>query len=182
MNIKFNRGRGMQQHTILLVTIIIMACVALPFLFAASAAKDKGPQVGWLGYGAQRSLVAAMLVVGVAVTGISLAVWPHSVSAGPARQVVNVTGHQWYWEIEDVRLVTGSPVVFNVHTEDVNHGLGVYDADFRLIVQIQAMPGYLNQVQYTFEKPGKYRILCMEFCGVAHHDMTSEFTVSAAKS
>ena len=60
--------------------------------------------------------------------------------------------------------------------------MGVYDADYRLIFQVQAMPGYLNRVQHTFEKPGTYQVLCMEFCGVGHHDMTAKFTVSGERS
>jgi len=39
------------------------------------------------------------------------------------------------------------------------------------------MPGYTNRFQHTFHGAGKYKIICMEFCGIAHHDMTEEFTV-----
>ena len=57
--------------------------------------------------------------------------------------------------------------------------MGVYDEETRLLFQTQGMPGYVNKVSYTFDKPGTYRVLCMELCGVAHHDMISEFTVVA---
>jgi cytochrome c oxidase subunit 2 len=164
-----------------------MACVALPFLLAARSSGQIDPghlDFGrlWLGSGAQRWLVVCMLLFGVVLTYASLAAWPHRVSATSNAQTVNVTGSQWYWEIDKAQLVAGEPVVFNVHTQDVNHGMGIYDDAFQLLVQVQAMPGYLNRIQYTFEKPGKYRILCMEFCGVSHHDMTAEFIVSAEKT
>jgi cytochrome c oxidase subunit 2 len=39
------------------------------------------------------------------------------------------------------------------------------------------MPGYINKVEFVFDNPGQYRVLCMEFCGVGHHDMNDEFEV-----
>lgn len=168
----------MHQNTILLVTLVGMACVAFPFAIVARGARQAETAKGWLGPGTQRGLVVGMLLLGAAVTYASLAVWPHRVTATTETQTLNVTGFQWYWEVDKTRIVTGKPVVFNVHTQDVNHGMGIYDADYHLIFQVQAMPGYLNRVQYTFEKPGVYRVLCMEFCGIGHQDMTTEFTVS----
>lgn len=169
----------MHQNALLLITIVGMACVALPFALTALAAGRTGLSKGWLGAGAQRGLVVAMLLFGAAVTYGSLDVWPHSIARGGDVQTLNVTGIQWFWEVDTTRIVTGRPVVFNVHTQDVNHGMGVYDADYHLLFQVQAMPGYLNRVQHTFDKPGTYRILCMEFCGIGHQDMIAEFTVSA---
>ena len=93
---------------------------------------------------------------------------------------MNVTGHQWFWEFEPKTVRAGSPVIFNVHAGDVNHGMGIYDSDKRLLFQVQAMPGYVNRVEHTFEKPGTYQILCMEFCGIAHHVMITDLAVTAA--
>jgi cytochrome c oxidase subunit 2 len=53
------------------------------------------------------------------------------------------------------------------------------DASGRLLLQVQAMPGYVNQVQYTFDTPGTYHVICLEYCGVAHHAMAADFTVAA---
>ena len=43
------------------------------------------------------------------------------------------------------------------------------------------MPGHTNRLAYTFTQPGKYRVLCLEYCGLAHHGMMTEFEVVAAK-
>lgn len=40
------------------------------------------------------------------------------------------------------------------------------------------MPGYVNRLVHTFDRPGRYRLLCLEFCGVVHHDMVAEFEVT----
>ena len=41
------------------------------------------------------------------------------------------------------------------------------------------MPGVTNRLVHTFTQPGKYRILCLEYCGLAHHGMILEFDVVA---
>ncbi len=76
----------------------------------------------------------------------------------------------------------GRPVEFRVTAGDVNHGMGVYDETLRLLVQVQAMPGFTNRLVYTFAEPGTYRLLCLEYCGLAHHGMIAELKVTAAPS
>ena len=49
------------------------------------------------------------------------------------------------------------------------------------LAQTQGMPGYVNQVRYVFERTGTYRVLCLEFCGIAHHDMIGQFDVVASE-
>jgi len=43
----------------------------------------------------------------------------------------------------------------------------------------EPMPGYINKLRYTFTTPGTYRVLCLEYCGVAHHEMAADITVAA---
>jgi len=112
---------------------------------------------------------------------ISLREWPHKHSGDDAI-VVNLTSGQWWWDIDTTALPIGKKVEFYLTTEDVNHGLGIYDPDMRLLVQVQAMPGYRNKMVYTFDRLGTYTILCMEFCGLAHNDMTYEFEDVEASS
>lgn len=97
----------------------------------------------------------------------------------PAAQIVEVVGHQWYWELSPTQVKAGVPVEFNVTSADVNHGFAIYAPDDRIVTQTQAMPGYTNRLLYTFTQPGKYRVLCLEYCGLAHHNMVTEFEVVA---
>ena len=165
------------QSTVLVVTLVLMIAVALPFLKAVRSAGAEGepdkvePR--------RNRLIWALVVAGVVITAASLREWPHAIAAGEDVVQVNATGGQWYWEIDTQEIPIGKTVVFNLHTLDVNHGFGVIDPSGRLLFQTQAMPGYVNKVQYVFDEPGNYRVLCMEFCGVAHHDMIDEFEVVA---
>lgn len=74
-------------------------------------------------------------------------------------------------------LPSGALIEFRVTSLDVNHGFGVYGPDGRLVAQIQAMPGYVNRLRVRLDPPGIYRILCLEYCGLAHHAMKAEVTV-----
>ena len=54
---------------------------------------------------------------------------------------------------------------------DVNHGFAVYNDDNVLLFQIQAVPDDDSHIVYTFKEPGRYQVVCLEFCGVNHHKM-----------
>jgi cytochrome c oxidase subunit 2 len=169
----------MSQSFILAITLIGMTLTALPFVITAQATDSSVQPTRWLSESGRRAFFAALLVLGIIVMPLSLWAWPHRVTSSSTYQTVNATGHQWYWEIDVKGVIAGSPVIFNVHSADVNHGFGVYDSDDRLLFQVQGMPGYVNRVQYTFETPGTYRVLCLEFCGIFHHEMNETLLVTA---
>ena len=102
------------------------------------------------------------------------------VSAGRAPLVVNVSGGQWWWEIDTYEIAMGQEVESCVETEDVTHGMDIYAPDMTLVAQVKAMHGYTSKLAHTSDKPCSYQFLCMEFCGIAHHDMVNEFDVFEA--
>ncbi|MDH3658659.1 MAG: cytochrome C oxidase subunit I [Alphaproteobacteria bacterium] len=162
---------------VLVITLLLMAAVAW---FFVSAVRQSPEGAGSGNLASRRTpLIWGMVIVGLVVSGATLWPYPHAVSAGDDIVTVNATGAQWSWKIDVEQVPADRTVVFNAHTEDVNHGLGIYGPDGRLHVQVQAMPGYVNQVEHVFDEPGLYQVLCMEFCGVAHHDMIAEFNVVA---
>ncbi len=81
---------------------------------------------------------------------------------------------------ERVEVPVGKWIEFRVTSRDVNHNFAVYDPDGRLLGQTQAMPGYVNRLFMRFEKPGTYKGLCLEYCGLAHHAMRGTFQVVSA--
>lgn len=170
------------QSIILLISLIGMAVIVAIFLRAVSkGATASGSPGGRTSTERSRmALIWGLLVFGVIVTGGSLWHWPHDASASTNSVSVNVTGGQWFWEVDRETVPVGTPIIFNVRAEDVNHGMAVYSAEGTLLFQAQAMPGYVNKIRYEFKEPGTYRILCLEFCGLSHHDMTAEFQVVAS--
>ncbi len=165
------------QLIILAISLALMAAIAWFFIDTVGKSQEAATEID---LAKRRSpLIWSMAIAGAVITVASLWSWPHAVSASDDIVTVNATGGQWYWNIDVEEVPANRTVVFNAHTEDVNHGLGVYGPDGRLHVQVQAMPGYVNRVEHVFEEPGLYQVLCMEFCGIAHHDMIAEFNVVA---
>ena len=128
----------------------------------------------------RRQLFWTLLVFGVLITAFSTTDLPysaaHSNEALPP-VVVDVKGYQWAWELSRTEVPVDTPVIFNVSSGDVNHGLAIYDENLRILGQTQAMPGYVNKLKMSFDTPGIYKLMCLEYCGFGHHFMISELTV-----
>ena len=166
------------QPYVLTVSLALMIVVTAAFWWvlrhtAADAQVASSDQVERYRSG----LFWGLVVLGIVVAVATLRPWPYDVSSADDSVTVTATGSQWSWEIAPHELPAGRPIVFKVTSSDVNHGFGVYDPDGTMMFQTQAMPGYVNQVRYTFTKPGRYQILCMEYCGLVHHDMIEKIDV-----
>jgi len=129
-----------------------------------------------------------VLLIGIIIIALFLTLsrLPYADTHGRAATApdltVEATAHQWYWVLSQNELPVGKDIAFEVTAGDVNHSFALYDENNRLLAQTQAMPGYTNVVRHTFESPGTYRIMCLEYCGVAHHQMMSQLTVTAAEA
>lgn len=163
------------------ITVVLIALLAVIFLRVLLTSNRQAHDQASSGrpYAFRGAIFWLLILAGVVITFASLRPWPHATQA-EAAQRVEVTGAQWSWQLSQTQVKAGVPVEFLVTSRDVNHGFGIYDASMRMLAQVQAMPGYTNKLLYTFEQPGEYHILCMEYCGVAHHNMTSTLTVSPA--
>ena len=102
---------------------------------------------------------------------------PYGTSAGPNAQVVRVTGVQFAWAVNPGTVRVGVPVEFLASSRDVNHGFGVYDEKGTLQFQAQVIPERTQKIVHTFQRPGTYEVLCLEFCGRDHHKMRTTFRV-----
>lgn len=100
-------------------------------------------------------------------------------AAARGQQEVDVVGRQFAWTVTPSTITAGVPVRFAVSAADVNHGFAVYNADNVLLFQIQAVPDDDSHIVYTFKEPGRYQVVCLEFCGVNHHKMIGSFRVRA---
>lgn len=164
------------QPIVLLLTVLAMAAVAAVFAWAVwgaprAIAPDRSER--W-----RVGAIVVLAVAGVVLAFATLVPWPHSPQAGPVGEItVNVRGYQWYWELDRDTVPAGTTVTFLANTADATHGFGVADPQGRLLFQVQVIPGYVTRVDWTFDLPGTYRIVCLEYCGIAHHEMLAEFSV-----
>lgn len=70
----------------------------------------------------------------------------------------------------------GKPVKLNISSKDVIHSLSI--PAFR--IKMDAVKGMQTYVWFMAEKLGDYDILCTEFCGTGHSDMTAGLKIVSA--
>lgn len=90
---------------------------------------------------------------------------------------VKVTGNQWYFEYEydngvkntELVVPVGKPVVLRMTSNDVIHSFGL--TEYR--VKEDIMPGRITYIWFYPEKPLTSNVVCVEFCGNSHSEMTN---------
>lgn len=99
----------------------------------------------------------------------------------PGELVVQVTGRQFWWEVEyldpepqlrfetanELRIPVGLPVHVRLASDDVIHSFWVP----ALQGKMDLIPGRVNVLRIQADRPGVYRGQCAEFCGVQHAKM-----------
>jgi len=91
--------------------------------------------------------------------------------------VVSVTGHMWWWDVRyrdaagteiatanEIRIPTGRPVYVALGSGDVIHSFWVP----ALAGKMDMVPGRLQHLLLSADKPGVYRGQCAEYCGEQH--------------
>lgn len=100
-------------------------------------------------------------------------------TSGQPLQEVSFTAKSWNYELSSREIQAGKPVRFSGRALDTQHGFAVYHPDGRMLFTMLMMPNTTKptSVVYTFKEPGKYKVRCLEYCGIAHHAMQDELTV-----
>ncbi|MBJ7456512.1 MAG: cytochrome C oxidase subunit II [Thermoleophilia bacterium] len=165
------------------VTILALAAVLWIWKSTHSFDRDRKDEVDThkLVEGEKGWFIFAVITLGILALA-TLAFIPYGDNAAAkGQQQVSVEGQQFAWVMNPGTIEAGTPVRFKVTAKDVNHGFGVYNDDNVMLFQIQAVPDSVSHIVYTFKVPGRYQVVCMEFCGVNHHNMIGQFQVEAAK-
>ncbi len=92
---------------------------------------------------------------------------------------INIVGKQWMWkiqhpdgirEINELHVPVGEPVKLILTSEDVIHDFAM--PAFRLKQDV--LPGCYVTQWFTATRPGKYDILCSQYCGTDHSKMVGQ--------
>lgn len=125
------------------------------------------------------ALLYASLAMGIHLPGRAGMVDPERLSTtapfdapgvrqtGPNRVEVVMIGQVWVFVPNEVRVPLGAEVTFTATSADVLHGFHVDGTR----VNMMLIPGQISRARYRFEEPGRYLIICHEYCGVGHHTM-----------
>ncbi len=168
------------------ISIILMGAPAAVFawvgLGANAALANYGPVIA-SAYRLRNWLFGLAVIILIAAIYGTLRKLPYVNStaintSGVTVRPVEAVAEQWAWTITPNTFHVGQTAEFRVTSKGVNHGFALYDPQMHIVGQVQAMPGYTNVLRYTFTEPGVYRVLCLEYCGVAHQGMSDEIKVT----
>jgi|SRR5688572_21893289 cytochrome c oxidase subunit II len=121
----------------------------------------------------------AVLTSAVCIAAV-LVVAPASPSA-PARQlgvarVIEVTAKRYAFEPADIEVTEGEMVRLMVRSGDGLHGIEIKPLKVKKEIPRGADP---VAIEFTAPAPGRYPILCSEYCGDGHEDMKGTLIVTA---
>ena len=94
-------------------------------------------------------------------------------AAESAERTVKITAHRFAYEPSEIRLKKGEPVVFELTSEDIEHGFNIPELGLRADVE----PGETARLRIVPEKTGTYEFHCDNFCGLDHENMTGSIIV-----
>lgn len=98
---------------------------------------------------------------------------PQVKQIGEREYEVSIVSYIFGYKPEKLEIPAGSTVHFTVTSSDVVHGFAIPGTN----VNIMAVPGEVNHFTQTFKNPGKYLILCNEYCGAGHEYMQTTLIV-----
>jgi cytochrome c oxidase subunit II len=89
--------------------------------------------------------------------------------------VVRMIAEQYNFVPQCIVVPAGVPVRFRITSADAVHLLSFLGTDYGL----KAVPGRISEANFTFPKPGRFKVPCHEFCGPGHYAMRSELRVTS---
>lgn len=161
------------------VAVFIVFAVLLALGLYTGPSNDREPdaqtRVGrWIvGGGVLMPVVVLVVVFGATV--YAMRVIP--ATAPPDALVVNIVGHQWWYEIhypeegikakDELHIPVGRPVALHLTSADVIHSFWVP----ALGGKMDMLPDGTNTLVLQADEPGEHHAKCAEFCGLRHADM-----------
>ena len=78
---------------------------------------------------------------------------------------IKVADHKFILPSEKLIINTNDKVMFNVTSEDLTYGFGLFRDDNSMMFQMQVLPGHNNDILWHFDRPGVYTIRSTEYSG-----------------
>jgi cytochrome c oxidase subunit 2 len=84
---------------------------------------------------------------------------------------ITVKKHQFILPTEKMVIKCGEKVLFDVVSEDLVYGFGLFRKDNTMVMQMQVNPGSRNDILWTFNNNGIYDLMSTEYSGPKGNDM-----------
>ncbi len=176
-----------------LVGVIVLTFVAIIIV----KFRDKGQAIPEQTHGKPAleiglTILPALILIGVAIPTVGTIMALNETN--DTECVINVTGQQWWWEIDYAQqdgcggvaepIITSGQMVIPINTpvlvrgtsRDVIHSWWIP----RLNGKRDMVPGRVQTVRLEADEPGIYAGQCTEFCGLSHANMRMEVIAMTA--
>jgi cytochrome c oxidase subunit 2 len=156
----------------------IYAIVVILFILGFGYQVTKPGKAGVL-----KTRLFVVLVVCLTVLGVSLHIttsktipWvPMDLNRADIKpdKVFNITveKHQFQLPADKLEMKKGEIVVFDVTSNDLTYGFGIFRQNKTMVCQMQVVPGHKNDLMWKFEESGTYTIRSTEYSGPEGHQM-----------
>ncbi len=94
-------------------------------------------------------------------------------SVAAEEQVIRLTAKKFEYDLREITLKKGVPVVLELTSLDRVHGFN--QPDFG--VRGDAVPGMVTRIRFTPDKTGEFVFFCDVFCGDGHEEMSGTLIV-----
>lgn len=78
---------------------------------------------------------------------------------------ITIQDHQFILPAPKLVIDLNDKVLFDVKSNDLTYGFGVFRNDNSMMFQMQVVPGHRNDILWHFTKPGVYTIRSTEYSG-----------------
>jgi cytochrome c oxidase subunit II len=78
---------------------------------------------------------------------------------------ISIANHQFNLPSEKLVINAGDKALFNVSSQDLTYGFGLFRQDNSMVFQMQVVPGHNNDILWKFDYPGVYTIRSTEYSG-----------------
>ena len=78
---------------------------------------------------------------------------------------ITVANHEFHLPSDKLAINCDETVLFDVTSEDLTYGFGLFRKDLSMVFQMQVVPGHRNDILWKFEENGTYTIRSTEYSG-----------------
>ncbi len=83
---------------------------------------------------------------------------------------ISIKDHKWQLPKEKMVVECGKKVLFDVESEDLTYGFGLFRKDGTMVMQMQVVPKHKNDLLWTFNEEGVFDLTSTEYSGPAEYD------------
>lgn len=93
---------------------------------------------------------------------------PGLVQVDSLEYVAVIDAYNWIFRPSEIRIPVGATVTFRARSVDDYHGIAILGTP----IVISLPKSVTTEISHTFTEPGEYPIVCAEYCGAGHINMT----------